>query len=59
MKNPRDLKKVELGESENKALAEEVFFADHETTIQEILDKKQNSSAIFECQCCFEYQNVK
>ena len=45
MKNPRDLKKVELGESENKALAEEVFFADHESKIQEILDKKLNSSA--------------
>ena len=54
MKNPRDLKKVELGESENKALAEEVFFADHESKIQDILDKKLNSSATFECQCCFD-----
>ena len=54
MKNPRVLKKFELEQFENKALAEEVFFADHETTIQEILDKKQNSSAIFECQCCFD-----
>ena len=54
MKNPRVLKKSEWEQSQNKALDEEVFFADHETTIQDILDKKLNSSATFECQCCFD-----
>ena len=54
MKNPLVLKEFELKQSENKALAEEVFFADHESKIQEILDKKLNSSATFECHCCFD-----
>ena len=38
----------------NESLAEEVFFAANETIVEQMIEEKANSTAVFECQCCFD-----